>query len=36
MTENLNDLFFETSNPDFPPGKKVIFFLKFAEIPGSS
>jgi hypothetical protein len=21
MTENLNDLFFQTSNPDFPPGK---------------
>jgi hypothetical protein len=34
MTENLNGLFFETSNPDFQTGKKLFFLPKSAEIPG--
>jgi hypothetical protein len=36
MTENPNDFPVETPNPNFLPGEKVIFFPKFAEIPGIS
>jgi hypothetical protein len=35
MTENLKVFFFELTNPDFAPGRKVTFLPKFAGIPGS-
>jgi len=34
MTEKLNVLFFEASNPNFSPGKKVKLLKKIVEIPG--
>jgi hypothetical protein len=36
MTKKLKVLFFEASNPNFSPGKKVNFLQKFVETPGSS